>query len=68
LTWIFNAQDTTTNNAAPTVSAIFACLCCIYFVDGFPAAALPDPLARHGSISAEGKLSEAFGSYSFEAF
>jgi len=41
---------------------------CITFVDGFPTAALPDRLSRRGSISAEGRLSEAFGSYSVEAF
>jgi hypothetical protein len=38
LTWNFNAQETTvTNNAAPSISAIIACLCCVTFVDGFPA-------------------------------
>jgi hypothetical protein len=62
LTWIFNAQDTTTtNNAALTISASIACLSCVTFVDGLPVAALPDPLSIHGFISAEGKLSEAFG-------
>ena len=35
LTWIFNAQDTTTNNAAPTVPVIIACICCVTFVDVF---------------------------------
>jgi hypothetical protein len=46
LTWIFNIQDTTaTNIAALTIPAIIACLCCVSFVDCFPAAAaLPDPL------------------------
>jgi len=69
LTWIFNAQDTTnTNNAAPTISAIVACLCCVTFVDGLPVAALPDPLSGHGFISAEGRLLETFGSWSVEAF
>jgi len=68
LTWIFNAQDTTTNNAAPTVSASIACLCCVTFVVGFRAAALPDRLSRHGFISAVGRLSEAFGCCPVEAF
>jgi len=53
LTWIFSAQDAT-NNAAPTIPPIITCLCCVTFVDGFPAAALPDPLSRHGFISVEG--------------
>jgi hypothetical protein len=35
LTWIFIAQDTTTNNGAPTVPAIIACICCVTFVDVF---------------------------------
>jgi hypothetical protein len=39
-----------------------------YFFGGFPPAALPDPLSRHGFISAEGILSEAFGSRSVEGF
>jgi hypothetical protein len=34
----------------------------------FPAAALPDLLSRYGFISLEGKLSEAFGCCSVEAF
>jgi len=42
LTWIFNAQNATTNKAAIRISAIIACLCCVTFVDGFPVAALPD--------------------------
>jgi hypothetical protein len=45
LTWIFNARDTTTNNAALTIPAIIVCLCCVTFVDGLPAAALPDSLS-----------------------
>jgi hypothetical protein len=69
LTWIFNAQDTTTtNNAALTISASIACLGCVTYVDGLPVAALPDLLSRHGFISAEGRLSEAFGCCSVEAF
>jgi len=67
LTWIFNAQDTT-NNAALTIPAIIACLCYVTFVDGFLPAALPGPLSRRGFISVEGRLSEAFGSSSLEAF
>ena len=58
----------TTNNAAPTVSASIACLCCVTFVDGFPAAALTDRLSRHGFISVEWSLSEAFGCCYVEVF
>jgi len=47
---------------------LFASLCFITFVDLFPAAALPDLLSRYGFISVEGKLSEAFGCCSVEAF
>jgi len=69
LTFIFKAHVTTAiHNAAPRISAFIACLCCITFVDGFLVAALPYPLPRHGFISAEGRLSEAFGCCSFEAF
>jgi len=69
LTFIFKAHGTTaTNNATPRISVFIACLCCITFVDGFLVAALPDTLSRHGFISAEGRLSEAFGCCSVEAF
>jgi hypothetical protein len=69
LTFIFKAHDTTTtNNAAPRISAFIACLYCITFVDGILLAALPDTLSRHGFISAEGRLSEAFCCCSVEAF
>jgi len=30
LTWIFNAQGTTTNNAAPTIPVIIASLCFVF--------------------------------------
>jgi len=59
---------TTTNYAALTVPANIACLLCVIFDQGFPLAALPDPLSRHGCISAEGSLSETFGYCSVEAF
>jgi hypothetical protein len=59
---------TTTNNAALTIPANIACLRCVTFVHGFPPAALPGPLSRHGFISAERRLSETFGRCSVEAF
>ena len=69
LTWIFNVQDTTTtDNAALTIPAIIACLCCVTFVDGCPLAALPDLLSRHAFILVEGRLSEAFGCCSVVSF
>jgi len=69
LTWIFNAQDTTaTNSAALRISPLLLVFAGVTFVDGFPAVALPDRLSKHGLISAEGRLSEAFGCCSVEAF
>jgi len=59
---------TTTNYAALKIPAIIVCLLCVTFVHGFPLASLPDPLSRHGCISAEGSLSETFGYCSVEAF
>jgi hypothetical protein len=54
-------QAIPSNSDALTIPAIIACLCCVTFVDGFPLAALPYLLSRHDFISAEGRLSEAFG-------
>jgi len=42
--------------------------CCVTFVNGFPAPALPYPPSRHAFILAEGRLSEEFGCSSVEAF
>jgi len=69
-TWIFSAPGTaTTNNAAPTVSAITACLCYVTFVDGFPPAALPDPLSRDVLLfQRKVRLSEVFDCCSLEEF
>jgi hypothetical protein len=51
-----------------TIPAIIVCLRYVALVHGFPLAALPDLLSRHGFISAEGRLSETFGCCSVEAF